>query len=272
MPAAMRIAAIPAIACMLAAPAFAVELTGAIRSSTGRLPPAIEVFGDRADKLPVIHGKAENGRYRITLPDSGVFRLRLQAAGWDAAPKTIFDPKAAGALDFLIYPAKVPEPALAAELIEMGEKDQTIRENLKPGPIDKELMARMAKEDAVREQRLAVIIDAKGWPTISMVGHKAAKNAWLIAQHAPPAFLKRCLPLMQAAADKGEMAPESLALSIDRDLTNDGKKQRYGTQAQTNEDGKTVMLPIEDPEHLDARRAGMGMQPFASYKAMLLGE
>jgi hypothetical protein len=33
-----------------------------------------------------------------------------------------------------------------------------------------------------------------------------------------------------------------------------------------------IMLPIEDPEHLDERRAAMGMQPFASYKAMLLGE
>jgi hypothetical protein len=275
MPAVMRCAvklAIPAIACLLAAPAFAVELSGAIRSSTGTLPASIEVFGDRADKQPVITGKAGNGRYRITLPDTGMFRLRLQAAGWDAAPKVIFDPKTAGALDFLIYPAKVPEPALAAELIEMGEKDQAIRGNLKPGPIDKDLMARMEKEDLVREQRLGAIIDAKGWPTISMVGHEAANQAWLIAQHASPAFLKRCVPLMQAAADKGEMAPGSLALSIDRDLTNDGNKQRYGSQVQTNEDGKTVMLPIEDPEHLDARRASMGMQPFASYKAMLLRE
>jgi hypothetical protein len=265
--------AIAALAILCAAsPAFAVELSGAIRSSTGTLPATIQVFGDRADKLPVITGKAENGRYRITLPDSGMFRLRLQAAGWEAAPKIIFDPKAAGALDFLIYPAKVPEPALAAELIEMGEKDQAIRGNLKPEPLDKDLMARMAKEDLAREQRLAAIIDTKGWPTISMVGQKAANNAWLIAQHGSPAFLKRCVPLMQAAADKGEMALGSLALSIDRDLTNDGKKQRYGSQAQTNEDGKTVMLPIEDPEHLDERRAAMGLQPFASYKAMLLGK
>jgi hypothetical protein len=69
MPAVMRCAvklAIPAIACLLAAPTFAVELSGAIRSSTGTLPASIEVFGDRADKQPVITGKAGNGRYRIT--------------------------------------------------------------------------------------------------------------------------------------------------------------------------------------------------------------
>jgi hypothetical protein len=249
-----------------------VELSGAIRSATGTLPAAIEVFGDRADKLPVIVGKAENGRYRIALPDAGMFRIRLKADGWDAAPKIVFDPKTAGALDFLLYPARLPEPALAAELIAMGEKDQAIRQELKPGPIDKAFMQRMAKEDLAREQHLGAIIDAKGWPTYSMVGHEAANSAWLIAQHASPAFLKRCVPLMQAAADRGEMALASLALSIDRDLTNDGRKQRYGSQAQTNEDGKTVMLPIEDPEHLDQRRAAMGMEPFARYKAMLLGE
>jgi hypothetical protein len=269
----MTRATIAALAMLCAAStAAAVELSGAIRSSTGTLPATIEVFGDRADKLPVLVGKVESGRYRIELPDTGVFRLRLYAPGWDAAPKMIFEPKASGALDFLVYPAKVPEPELAAELMDMGEKDQAIRKELKPGPLDKALLDRMQKEDAVREQRLAAIIDAKGWPTSSMVGHEAAHNAWLIAQHAPPALLKRWLPLMQVAADKGEMAPRSLALSIDRDLTNDGKKQRYGSQAETNADGKTVMLPIEDPEHLDQRRAAMGMEPFARYKAKLLGE
>jgi hypothetical protein len=119
-----------ALAVVLAPAAMAVELSGTIRSSTGTLPAAIQVLGDRADKLPVIVGKVENGRYRIELPESGMFRIRLKAPGWDAAPKTVFDPKTAGALDFLVYPAKVPEPALAAELIEMGKQDQAVRPNV----------------------------------------------------------------------------------------------------------------------------------------------
>jgi hypothetical protein len=261
---AIRWAAVSAIACLLAAPAFAVELSGAIRSSTGRLPAAIKVFGDRADKLPVIVGKVEGGRYRIELPDSGVFRLRLEAAGWDAAPKIIFDPKTAGALDFLIYPAKVPEPALAAELIKMGEQDQAIRS----GPsatIDAEMIKRMQQDDPKREQRLAAIVEQKGWPTISTVGHEAANSAWLITQHGSPAFLKRCLPLMKTAAEKGEMAPHSLALSIDRDLMNDEKPQIYGSQLRGDVGGKMALYPIADREHVDERRAAMGMEPLAQY-------
>ncbi len=253
-----------AIAWMLAAPACAVELSGAIRSATGALPARIEVLADRADKLPVIAGKVEAGRYRIVLPDAGMFRLRLQASGWDAAPKMIFDPKTAGALDFLLYPAKVPEPGLAAELIEMGEQDRAIRSG-PSGSIDAATAKRMREEDPKREKRLAEIIAAKGWPTISMVGHEAAGSAWVIAQHASPAFLKRCLPLMKAAWRKGEIAPRQLALSIDRDLMNDEKPQIYGSQLRGDIGGKMALYPIEDREHVDERRAAMGMEPLAQY-------
>jgi hypothetical protein len=71
--------AIAALAVLIAPAAMGVELSGAIRSPTGTLP-AIEVVGDRVDNLPVIVGKVENGRYRIELPDAGLFQLRLPGA------------------------------------------------------------------------------------------------------------------------------------------------------------------------------------------------
>lgn len=263
---------LPAIAALVfAAQAEAVELTGRIVSSTGTLPPSIEVaakqvVNDSTDHQPLISGKVENGRYRIQLPDSGLFVLRLKASGWDAANKTIWDPKATGALDFLVYPAKVPEPALAAELIEMGKQDQEVRPDIN-GKIDPEQIKRMNEADARREQRLNAIIEAKGWPGVSMVGHEAAGSAWMIAQHGSPAFLKRCLPLMKLAAEKGELAPSQLALSVDRDLMNDDKPQIYGSQLRWSTDAKMALHPIADPEHVDQRRAAMGMEPLANYLA-----
>lgn len=264
MAAILRFAAIPAIAWLLAAPASAVELSGAIRSSTGTLPAGMQVFADRKDDLPTIVGKVENGRYRIELPDAGLFRIRLTAPGWDAAPKTIWDPKTAGALDFLIYPAKVPAPALAAELIALGKQDQAVRPDVN-GKLDPEAIKRMNESDAKRERRMKAIVDAKGWPGVSMVGHEAAGSAWLIAQHASKAFLKRCLPLMKAAVEKGEMAPDQLALSIDRDLMNDDKPQIYGSQLRWSTGSKPELYPIADREHVDQRRAAMGMEPLAQY-------
>lgn len=164
----------------------------------------------------------------------------------------------------------MPEPALAAELAEMGRQDQAQRDEMARHPLDPAFVAEWQREDLRRERRLATIVDTRGWPAISMVGYEAATAAWLIVQHGTPAFLKHCVPLMQAAAARLEIEPQHLALSIDRDLVNDGKPQRYGSQAQTNADGTTFFLPIEDPEHVDARRFAMGLEPLASYRARML--
>jgi len=99
-----------------------------------------------------------------------------------------------------------------------------------------------------------------------MVGYKAAGSAWLIAQHGSNAFLKSSLPLMRAAAAIGEITPSKLALSIDRALTNDKLPQLYGSQFQTGSDGKSVAFPIADPQHLEQRRASMGLEPYARYR------
>ena len=70
---------------------------------------------------------------------------------------------------------------------------------------------------------------------------------------------------MRAAANKHEMPLSSLALSIDRDLMNDGKKQVYGSQLQI-QGGRTRDYPIDDMAGLDARRAAMGLEPYAQYR------
>lgn len=249
---------------LLSAAAHAVEFSGLIRSSTGTLPAAVEVVADRRDKLPAIVGSVENGRYRIDLPSPGMYRVRLQAQGWDAEPKIVFDPKTTGARDFLVYPAKLPEPELAAELIRLGEQDQELRAKMPEKP-DAAFWKRMGESDRVREARLERIIAEKGWPRISQVGHEAATSAWLIAQHGTEDFLKRCLALMKAAGE-GEVSPRHLALSIDRVLTSSNQKQIYGSQFQTDKEGKTFLLPVEDFEHIEERRAGMGLEPFDEYR------
>jgi hypothetical protein len=249
----------------LASSACAAELSGTIHSATGKLPADVKVLAESLGKSPAIAGSVENGRYRIDLPEGRRYALRVRAPGWDAAPKYIPGPITGGARDILLYPAPVPEPALAQELIGMGETDQAIRKQI-PAGSDPEFWKRMAAEDKVREERLARIIDEKGWPLMSQVGHKAANSAWLIAQHGSHDFLKRCLPLMQAAAGKHEMPLSSLALSADRVLVQDGKEQLYGSQFQANKEGKTVPYPIADTAHLDERRASMGLEPFEQYR------
>ena len=244
--------------------ACAAEVSGTIHSPTGTLPADVKLTGVRRDQLPAIAGVVQNGRYRIVLPDGVDVRLQLEAKGWEAPPKYIWGPITGQAPDILLYPTPVPDAQLAAELIRMGELDQTIRKSM-PGASEEEFWKRMQLEDKPREERLARIVAEQGWPRMSQVGHEAANSAWLIAQHGSPDFLKRCLPLMQAAADRHEMALSSLALSIDRVLMQEGKPQRYGSQLQIK-DGRTLDYPIEDMATVDARRAAMGLEPYAQYR------
>ena len=48
----------------------------------------------------------------------------------------------------------------------------------------------------------------------------------------------------------------------------DRRPQLYGTQFVYDED-ELKPHPIEDPEHLDQRRAAVGLGPFAEYEALM---
>jgi hypothetical protein len=67
----------------------------------------------------------------------------------------------------------------------------------------------------------------------------------------------------------GDLLASQVALTVDRVLMNDGKKQLYGSQFKFTGSGMEV-VPIEDPEHLDERRAQMGLGPFEEYRAQIM--
>ena len=60
----------------------------------------------------------------------------------------------------------VAHPAIAAELLAMGDADQAVRE----APIDTKAMRDM---DHRHLDRMRAIVDAIGWPTRSKVGERA---------------------------------------------------------------------------------------------------
>ncbi|MCC9308285.1 hypothetical protein LN042_14510 [Kitasatospora sp. RB6PN24] len=117
--------------------------------------------------------------------------------------------------------------------------------------------------------RLAEIMDEHGWPTAALVGEDGARAAWLIAQHADRQLdvQRRALALMDAAVTEGAASPRDLAFLRDRTLVNEGRPQIYGTQIAGIRDGAPVPFPCEEPELMDARRAEVGIPPFAEYVA-----
>ena len=158
---------------------------------------------------------------------------------------------------------KTINQSLAKELEQMAKVDQAMRMNWIEKGTDWD-----AKIDNANQKRLKQIVNEYGWLTISLVGKEASHAAWLIAQHAPCLkFMEKCLDLMEQLPP-GEVNPGNIAFLKDRVLMFNGKPQIYGTQFLGF--GKDIKVyNIQDPEHVDERRASVGLETFAENEARL---
>lgn len=149
------------------------------------------------------------------------------------------------------------------ELIQMGDIDQAMRNRAMQGETWD------SSVDVVNTERLKAIVKKYGWPTISRFGIEASQAAWLIAQHADHDvdFQSYCLQLMKNE-NPDNLNLTHVAYLDDRVRVNQGHLQLYGTQFfGTGAEFKP--RPIEDEEHLDERRAKVGLGSFEEYKNKL---
>ncbi|UBU13256.1 DUF6624 domain-containing protein [Nonomuraea gerenzanensis] len=157
---------------------------------------------------------------------------------------------------------------LRDELLRRMEMDQAMRDPAKGFPGDKRL-ARLQRLDEGNTAWLYSVVATRGWPLISQVGERAARAAWLLAQHATSRAVQRLFhELMADAVDSDEASPHDFAYLVDRVRVRSGRPQLYGTQFHNGGDGLEPM-PIEDPDLLDERRRAMGLEPFADYEAFI---
>jgi hypothetical protein len=147
----------------------------------------------------------------------------------------------------------------------MVDADQRVRQGF-GSQMEPEQVARMQAVDAKHTARMKAIIAEHGWPGRSLVGEDGAHAAWLLAQHADSSFMAQCLPLMERAVAAGEASPKDYAYLLDRVRMNQGKPQVYGTQFTSGADGKLVLYPVEDAEHVDERRRAVGLESMAEYE------
>lgn len=160
---------------------------------------------------------------------------------------------------------------LRLELVEMLMEDQAARMAfINAASPDSSLIAKAVRIDRENTARMREIIAEHGWPGKSMVGFDGVQAACMLVLHADMNrdFQEECLPLMQAAADAGEVPAVFVAYLTDRLLALDGQKQIYGTQGKM-EGGEFVPFPLKDEEHVDSLRASVGLPPMSEYKTMM---
>ena len=152
--------------------------------------------------------------------------------------------------------------ALRKELLALRAADETRREELaREGTLWDGYHPRMQEVHDRNAARLQEIIAEHGWPTRMMVGEDGAEAAWLIVQHAigNPPFQRAMLSVLKAAAARGDIPAYHPAYLEDRICFFEGRPQLYGTQFADGDDGLPTPWTIADPEHVNERRAALGL-------------
>ncbi len=124
----------------------------------------------------------------------------------------------------------------------------------------------MQRKDSVNQVLVEQLISKYGWMGKSFVGEDGNMALFLVIQHADLAMQEKYLPMMERSVAIGESRLIDLALLQDRVLMRQGKKQIYGSQIVRDEKtGGWMVYPIEDEQHVNARRAKAGLQPLEEY-------
>jgi hypothetical protein len=164
--------------------------------------------------------------------------------------------------------------SLATQLVHIDHDDQQYRQQMDAvisqyggdSPEMITLVRRMHEADSVNLIKVSEIIDTYGWLGPDAVGHEGSLTLFMVIQHAPLAAQEKYLPVMRQAVKDGRARAASLAMLEDRVALRKGGKQTFGSQVSWDmKNGTYYVLPLDDPDHVDKRRAEVGLAPLAEY-------
>lgn len=162
------------------------------------------------------------------------------------------------------------DEVLRQEILAMATNDLSVRAELIAEGVLQGYHPSMEAVPKSNASRLAALIEQHGWPGKSLVGEDGAEAAWLIVQHSiwNPAFMRRCLSLLQQAGKKGDAPLWHAAMLEDRIRMYEGKPQIYGSQFQMDENG-LAPYQIENPGGVNDRRRAVGLNSLEERTAEL---
>ncbi len=167
--------------------------------------------------------------------------------------------------------------ALAGELKEILVLDQKFRLQIDSvtktfGQESDEFLAlrKMIRlTDSLNQIRVLEILDSSGWLGKDVVGGEGNQALFLVIQHSRLEIQEKYLPMMRGAVVAGKAEASSLALLEDRTALRNGRRQIYGSQIGYEPEKKRYyVLPLDDPENVDERRALVGLPTMAEYVGM----
>ncbi|MXV13899.1 DUF6624 domain-containing protein [Hufsiella ginkgonis] len=122
------------------------------------------------------------------------------------------------------------------------------------------------RQDSLNLPRITKILDQYGWLGKEEIGIEGNRTLFLVIQHADIKTQEKYLPMLRAAVISGKASASSLALLEDRVSLRQINKQIYGSQIGQNYfTGAYYVLPMDDPENVNKRRAAVGLEPLEGY-------
>ncbi len=110
------------------------------------------------------------------------------------------------------------------------------------------------------------IISKIGFPTINLTSQKAYKAAVLVVLHSEDIeLLNQTIELLQKI-DPKFIEQRDIAFMIDKVRVIQRLPQLYGTQYRVASKSVVEFIEIEKLEHIEQRRADLGMESFDEYK------
>ena len=127
-----------------------------------------------------------------------------------------------------------------------------------------EALHEMQRVDKLNQEQICKILDSRGFVGSDKVGN-AVGTFWAVIQHSDINIQKKYLPLFREAAQRGDIAKESVAMMEDRINMFEGKPQRYGSQIEEDKFGNSRLYQLLDESKVDEWRSEMGMEPLKDY-------
>jgi hypothetical protein len=146
---------------------------------------------------------------------------------------------------------------------DLGLRERLINEGKLFGGYNPEMEALHIANGRILQQYIA----EHGWPD----DEQESKAAWLVLVHSisMPELQKKALAMFKST-DTGVPA-HMIAMLEDRVLALSGRKQKYGTQWDWDENGELNPQPIEDEANLDELRRSVGLDTIEERRSMMRG-
>ncbi|WP_294300640.1 DUF6624 domain-containing protein [uncultured Chryseobacterium sp.] len=161
---------------------------------------------------------------------------------------------------------------LAEKIIGLKNTDLQLRDHLiRSGELGNGYHKSMQEIHSKNAEILEGIIDHIGFPTAEKVGTEASEAAWLVIQHSigNPAFMRKCLMLLENSDSKTQAEKISMAYLADRIAVFEDRPQLYGTQFDWDENGQLSPNVYDDLNKVNERRKSLGLNLLEDQTALI---